>query len=90
VNAIRKEHNDQQALLGLDYARDLWMERGLKSVANVTRADVRELLDMAVSFGLRSTVEEIPLDRANEALSRFRARGTGMTARVLRVSHDDA
>jgi propanol-preferring alcohol dehydrogenase len=88
VNAIRKEPDDHVALLSLDYASHLWMERELKSVTNVTRADVRELLDAAHALGVRPTIEEIPLERANEALSRFRARNVGRGTRVLRVSPD--
>src|SRR6185369_12378366 len=44
INAIRKSRADQGELESLDYARHLWMEREIKSVANVTRADVREML----------------------------------------------
>src|SRR4051795_10487731 len=44
INAIRKEERDQSALLALDYPRDLWMEKEIKSVANVSRGDVREFL----------------------------------------------
>jgi propanol-preferring alcohol dehydrogenase len=86
INAIRKIHTDQDELLKLDYARDVWMERGIKSVANVTRADVREMLDVAAMTGLRPTTEEIPLDRANEALANMRSGGSMRGAIVLRVS----
>jgi len=87
VNAIRKETRDQSELLSLDYGRDLWMEREIKSVANVTRADVRETLEAAASGALRATVEELPLDRANEALEMQRAPGGLRGSRVLRVGH---
>jgi propanol-preferring alcohol dehydrogenase len=87
VNAIRKEARDQSELLSLDYGRDLWMEREIKSVANVTRADVRETLDAAASGAIRATVEELPLERANEALEMQRAPGGIRGSRVLRVRH---
>ncbi len=43
VNAIRKEDADKEYLLRLDYATHLWMEKEIKSVANVTRQDVLRL-----------------------------------------------
>jgi propanol-preferring alcohol dehydrogenase len=86
INAIRKTSADQDQLLRLDYARDLWMERDVKSAANVTRADVRETLDAAVAIGLHPTVEELPLDRANEALRKLRSATAIRGATVLRIS----
>ena len=85
INAISKMRTDQDALLRLDYQRHLWMEREIRSVANVTRADVREALAAAVALGLRPTVEELPLDRANEALDALRRGERVRGARVLRV-----
>ena len=86
INAIRKAQADHEELARLDYARDLWMERDVKSVANVTRRDVREVLDVAAESGVRPTVEELPLDRGNEALARMHRGGAIRGAIVLRVS----
>jgi propanol-preferring alcohol dehydrogenase len=72
VNAIQKPSTDQQELLRLDYASHLWMEREIKSVANVTRTDVREMLAAAADVGLRPTVEALRLEEANTALVRIR------------------
>jgi propanol-preferring alcohol dehydrogenase len=58
INAIRKEDRDKDSLLGLDYSDHLWQEKEIKSVANVTRADVREFLRLAVEFPLVPEVEE--------------------------------
>lgn len=85
VNAIRKEARDQGELQRLDYAAHLWMEREVASVANVTRADVREMLEAAAALGLRPTVETLPLEAANEALAAIR-RGAQRGAKVLRVT----
>lgn len=85
INAIRKLSDDQNQLLRLDYAKDLWMERDIKSAANVTRADVRETLDAAVAIGLRPTVEELPLDEANAALRKLRSAEAIRGATVLRI-----
>jgi len=42
INAIRKEGIDKEILMKLDYPSQLWMEKEIKSVANVTRSDVHE------------------------------------------------
>ena len=84
INAIRKESADQESLLRLDYARHLWMEKEIKSVANVTRADVREFLSAAAEIPIRPVVEEFPLEDANAAVAQLRGRG-GSGAKVLRM-----
>ncbi len=50
----------------------LWWERSLRSVANVTRADVREMLKLAVEIPVVTRTEVLPLAAANEALVRLR------------------
>jgi alcohol dehydrogenase, propanol-preferring len=85
INAIRKSSADQNELLRIDYASHLWMEREIKSVANVTREDVRQLLALAAETGLRPTVELLPLERANEALTRLSSGSRMRGALVLTV-----
>jgi propanol-preferring alcohol dehydrogenase len=51
----------------------LWGERALRSVANLTRRDGEEFLDLAPRVPVRTTVEPYPLERAGEALDRLRA-----------------
>lgn len=68
INAIRKEAGDQDELLRLDYARHLWLEKEIKTVANVTRADVRACLEVAASIPIRPEIETYPFSAANEAL----------------------
>jgi propanol-preferring alcohol dehydrogenase len=53
--------------------RDLWEERTLRSVANLTRADAEEFLEIAPRVPVRTTVTEFGLDQAEEALERLRA-----------------
>ena len=89
INAIRKGRADQSELLRIDYATHLWMEREVKSVANVTRADVRHMLDAAVTIGLRPTVTEVPFERANDVLAALRAGASVRGASVLRVSRSE-
>ena len=52
----------------LDYSSQLWMEKEIKSVANVTRQDVREFLNLAVEAGIKPEIEEFALKDANHAL----------------------
>jgi alcohol dehydrogenase, propanol-preferring len=51
----------------------LWGERVLRSVANLTRNDGRELLELATRMHIQTTVEELPLEEANEALRRLKS-----------------
>ncbi len=51
----------------------LWHERALRSVANLTRADGREFLELAPRVPVRTEVTPYPLDRAAEALDDLRA-----------------
>jgi propanol-preferring alcohol dehydrogenase len=51
----------------------LWGERTLRSVANLTRADGEEFLELAPRVPVRTEVETHPLEEANEALGRLRA-----------------
>lgn len=68
INAIRKENVDRSALTDLDYARDIWMEKQIVSVANVTRADISEFLALAAEIGIRPEIQVFPLEQANRAL----------------------
>jgi propanol-preferring alcohol dehydrogenase len=52
----------------LDYDRLLYWERTMRSVANFTRRDARELLKLAAEIPIETTVQTIPLEKANEAL----------------------
>ncbi len=84
INAIRKESGDRAALAEIDYPRHLWMEKEVKSVANVTRRDVAEFLHAAAAIGLRPDVQEYPLEDANQALRDLKA-GAARGAKVLRI-----
>lgn len=84
INAIRKEDVDQAALAGLNYATHLWLEKEIQSVANVTRRDVREFLDLAAKLQLAPEVQEYPLNAANEALVDLKTRPSA-GAKVLLV-----
>jgi len=84
INAIRKEETDQHALLDLRYHRHMWMEREIKSVANLTHADIAEFLPLAATIPLRAEVRLFGLEQANEALRDLR-RGQIQGANVLQI-----
>jgi propanol-preferring alcohol dehydrogenase len=52
---------------------DLWGERVVRSVANLTRADAKDFLAVAPRVPVRTSVTTYPLERANEALADLRA-----------------
>jgi propanol-preferring alcohol dehydrogenase len=81
INAIRKEDADKTCLLDLDYGAHLWMEREIKSVANVTAADIREFLALAASIPIRPEITTYRLEEANRALGELKrgpVRGAGV------------
>jgi len=84
VNAIRKETADKQYLMNLDYAMHLWLEKEIKSVANVTRQDVVEFIGLAAEMGIRPEIEEFSLEEANRALLELKERKI-RGAKVLRI-----
>ncbi len=85
INAIRKEENDKHVLLDLDYPRDLWLEKEIKSVANITRRDVQEFLELAAGIPLKPVVQEYRLEDANAALLEIKERRI-RGAKVLKIS----
>jgi propanol-preferring alcohol dehydrogenase len=80
INAIRKE----TAVPKLDYTKHLWLEKEIKSVANVTRKDAEEFLPLAAQIPIVPTIEEFPLSQANEVLIRLK-HSKLRAAAVLRV-----
>jgi propanol-preferring alcohol dehydrogenase len=52
----------------LDYAKFLWDEKEIKSVANITRKDALEFLPLAAEIPILPEVQEFRLEEANEAL----------------------
>ena len=84
INAIRKEDADKDALLTLDYPQHLWMEKEIKSVANVARRDVSEFLQAAAEIPLKPDVQEYRLEEANTALLELK-KGRIRGAKVLKI-----
>jgi alcohol dehydrogenase, propanol-preferring len=67
VVAINAIHLDR--IPEFDYDRLLWGERQIRSVANMTRTDARDFLQLAAEIKLRPKVTSFPLEKANEALA---------------------
>jgi propanol-preferring alcohol dehydrogenase len=74
INAIRKEEADKSYLLNVDYSRHLWMEKEIKSVANVTRGDVKSFLEVAAEIPIIPEIREYRLEEANLALIELKER----------------
>jgi propanol-preferring alcohol dehydrogenase len=85
INAIRKEDEDKSVLTELDYARHLWMEKEIKSVANITGRDIAEFLPLAASIPIISEVTRYPLEDANHALIDLKF-GGARGAKVLEIA----
>jgi propanol-preferring alcohol dehydrogenase len=85
INAIRKEDGDKEMLLGVDYPRHLWMEKEIKSVANVTRRDVSEFMELAAQIPIKPEVQEFALEDANQALLELKERKI-RGAKVLKIA----
>ena len=71
VVAINAIHLDRMP--EFDYDRLLWGERQIRSVANMTRADARDFLQIAAEINLRPKVTVFPLDQANDALLKVKS-----------------
>ena len=74
INAIRKEETDKEYLLRLDYPEHLWLEKEIKSVANVTRKDVSDFIQLAAEIPIKPEVQTFALKDANVALMELKER----------------
>ncbi|MEM3404547.1 MAG: zinc-dependent alcohol dehydrogenase family protein [Nitrososphaeria archaeon] len=80
VNVIRKEEPIPQ----LTYEHHLWYEKEIKSVANITRKDVIDFLDLAAKIPIIPKTKEFKLEEANKALLMLK-RGEYHGAGVLKI-----
>jgi len=85
INAIRKEEKDKEFLLKLSYPEHIWLEKEIKSVANITRKDASEFLPLAAEIPILPQVQEFKLEEANRALILLK-QGKIQGAGVLRIS----
>ncbi len=88
INAIRKEDTDKHELASIDYAEQLWREKIIQTVANVTSHDIKTFLEIAADAGIRPEVRTFPLKDANKALHVLRA-GSIRGANVLDIGDSE-
>lgn len=78
---------DKEYLLNLDYPSHLWLEKEIKSVANVAKRDVSEFLKLAAEIPIKPEVQEFAIEEANQALVELKERQI-RGAKVLRIAQD--
>jgi alcohol dehydrogenase, propanol-preferring len=84
INAIRKENRDRSVWLQIDYPRDLWLEKEIKSAANVARRDIEEFLALAAEIPIMPEIQEYALTEANQAIIELKERKI-RGAKVLKI-----
>lgn len=82
INAIRKQDDDKNSLLSLSYHEHLWMEKEIKSVANITHRDITGFLKIAADIPIVSEITTYKLEHANRALMELKHK-TVKGAKVL-------
>lgn len=82
INAIRKEDRDKDHLTQIQYETHLWLEKEIKTVANITHQDLNEFLPLAAAVPLHPQIQTYTLAQANLALHELKA-GQIKGAKVL-------
>lgn len=85
INLIRKEEYDKDILLKLNYENHLWLEREIKSVANVTKRDGEEFLSIAADMHIKPSISLYDLEEANKALIDLKS-AKSIGSKVLKIS----
>ena len=85
INAIRKENKDREYLQNLSYQDHLWMEKNIKSVANLTAKDVSDFLELAEKASIKPEYQLYPLEQVNKALIEVKEQKI-RGAKVLQIS----
>jgi len=80
INVIRK-----QTPINLTYEKHLWFEKEVKSIANITRKDIKELLEIIKKKPIEVHIEEYSLNQVNEVLRKLKAARIKGSA-TLRIS----
>jgi propanol-preferring alcohol dehydrogenase len=85
INAIRKQGDDAELLSRIRYEDHLWLEKEIKTVANVTARDLLDFLPIAARVPLRVETQTYKLEEANRALLELR-QGDLRGAKVLTIN----
>ncbi|BAI81383.1 alcohol dehydrogenase, zinc-binding [Deferribacter desulfuricans SSM1] len=84
INAIRKEDVDKDYLLNIRYEEHLWLEKEIKSVANVTLKDIDEFINIAADAQIKPEYQLFDLEEANKALKELKNKKI-KGAKVLKI-----
>lgn len=85
INLIRKEETDKEFLLKLDYTKHLWLEKEIKTVANITRRDAEEFLALAAPMQIKPEIQSFELEESNKALIELKG-SKSPGSKILRIS----
>ncbi|SFT08506.1 alcohol dehydrogenase, propanol-preferring [Zhouia amylolytica] len=85
INAIRKQNTDKEYLLKLSYKKHMWMEKEIKTVANITGKNVDDFLKIASIAAIKPTNDIYPLEQANVALLKI-YKGASKGSKVLQIN----
>lgn len=84
INAIRKEDVDKDYLLNIRYEEHLWLEKEIKSVANVILKDIDEFVNIAADAQIKPEYQLFDLEEANKALKELKNKKI-KGAKVLKI-----
>lgn len=84
INAIRKEDRDKPYLTNIKYETHLWLEKEIKTVANITHKDIAEFLPLAADIPIQAEIQTYELEQANQALRELKS-GKIRGAKVLSI-----
>jgi alcohol dehydrogenase, propanol-preferring len=84
INAIRKEDHDKGLLSNVDYVNHLWMEKEIKTVANVSKLDIQNFLALAAEAKILPEIQVYQFNEVNQALNELRNRKI-KGAKILKI-----
>ncbi|MCX7953617.1 MAG: zinc-dependent alcohol dehydrogenase family protein [Bacteroidales bacterium] len=85
INLIRMNDDDKINLLNINYSEHLWLEKEIKTVANVSLADAEEFLSIAAEIPIIPEVQIFNLEEANLALLELKS-GKIKGSKVLKIN----
>ena len=88
INLISKEETDKNFLLKLNYQKHIWLEKEIKSVANVTRKDAEEFLVIAGQMQIKPEIQTFKLEDANKALIELKS-GISAGSKILHIADEN-
>lgn len=84
INAIRKEDDDKNLLGSISYVKHLWMEKEIKTVANVSKLDIQNFLTLAAEAEIKPEIQAYQFNEINKALDELKNRKI-RGAKILKI-----